>query len=73
MTRLVRRALPPGWDTPGDWPDHVTPLLRRIYAARGAHAHDLARPRLAQLPSPALMGGMDAATALLEAAIAGLN
>lgn len=71
MTRLVRRALPPGWDTPGDWPDHVTPLLRRIYAARGAHAHDLARPRLAQLPSPALMGGMDAATALLEAAIAG--
>ena len=70
MTRLVRRPVPPAADTAGEWPDHVPPLLRRLYAARGAHRHDQARPKLAQLPSPALMGGMDAATALLAGAIA---
>ena len=36
--RLVRRPVPPITD--GAWPDHVPPLLRRIYAARGAHAHE---------------------------------
>ena len=65
--RIVRRApVDPG----GDWPDHVPPLLRRLYAMRGAGAWDDAQPRLARLHPPDAMGGMDAATALLAEAIA---
>ena len=44
MTRLVRRRVPEGTGAGDAWPDHVSPLLRRIYAARGAHGHDQARP-----------------------------
>lgn len=69
MTRLVRREAPPPGDV--DWPEHVPHLLRRIYAARGASAPDAARPKLAHLPPPELMGGMAAATSLLAGAIAG--
>ena len=71
MTRLVRRRVPEGTGAGDAWPDHVSPLLRRIYAARGAHGHDQARPKLAHLPAPGLMGGIDAAAALLADAIAG--
>ncbi len=52
------------------WPDAVPPLLRRIYAARGIHDPSLARPRLAQLPSPDALGGVVEAVRLLAEAIA---
>lgn len=55
---------------PGQWPDHLSPLLRRLYAARGATSLELAQPRLAQLLAPDALGGLDAATALLAEAIA---
>lgn len=48
----------------------MPPLLRRIYAARGALCIDDARPRLARLLPPDGLSGMDAATALLAEAIA---
>lgn len=51
------------------WPDHVPPLLRRIYAARGADRFELARPRLTDMLPPDGMGGLQAATALLAEAI----
>lgn len=51
------------------WPDHVPPLLRRIYAARGAPDPALARPRLAGLPPPGGMRGIEAAVELLADAI----
>lgn len=53
----------------GDWPADVPPLLRRIYAARGAASIDQARPRLAQLLPPDLLE-IEAAVELLAAAIA---
>ncbi len=55
---------------PGQWPEALPPLLRRLYAARGATTLDLAQPRLASLHPPELLGGLDAATALLASAIA---
>ncbi|MGV8959011.1 MAG: single-stranded-DNA-specific exonuclease RecJ [Stenotrophomonas sp.] len=55
---------------PGDWPADSLPLLRRIYAARGARNPDEAQPRLASLHAPELMGGMEAAVTLLANAIA---
>lgn len=54
----------------GQWPDAVLPLLRRIYAARGAVDIDAARPRLAALPAPDTLLDIDAATALLAEAVA---
>ncbi len=57
-------------DISGDWPDSVPPLLRRIYAARGASNPQHAQPKLAQLLPPDSLGGLEAATALLAAAIA---
>lgn len=54
----------------GSWPDAVPPLLRRVYAARGATCVEQAQPRLAQLLPPDGMLGLDAATALLAQAIA---
>lgn len=64
--RLRRRQIA----DPGAWPDSVSPLLQRVYAARGAIAIDQAQPRLAQLLPPDGLGGLDAATALLADAIA---
>lgn len=54
----------------GEWPERIPPLLRRVYSARGASNIEQAQPRLAQLLLPDLLGGMDAATALLADAIA---
>ena len=51
------------------WPGHVPPLLRRIYAARGADRFELARPRLSDLLPPDALGGLPAAVELLAAAI----
>ena len=53
----------------GDWPTAYPGLLRRLYAARGATGPDDARPRLADLPSPDAMPGIETATALLQDAI----
>jgi single-stranded-DNA-specific exonuclease len=63
----LRRREPAG---EGDWPDSMSPLLRRIYAARGATCLEQAQPRLAQLLPPDGMLGLDAATQLLFDAIA---
>ena len=48
----------------------MPPLLRRLYAARGAISLEQAQPKLAHLLSPDTLGGLDAATALLAEAIA---
>ena len=63
--RIVRRPASTGTD----WPDHVLPLLRRIYAARGAPDYAQAQPRLAQLLKPDALGGLDDAVALLQSAM----
>lgn len=67
-TTLLRRRAPGAEH--GVWPDSVSPLLRRLYAARGANAIEQAQPRLAHLLPPDTMMGLDAATALLADAIA---
>ena len=54
----------------GDWPEGYPPLLRRLYAARGATGPAQAQPRLADLPPPDAMPGIEAAMSLLEDAIA---
>jgi single-stranded-DNA-specific exonuclease len=64
--RLVRRPQP----ETGQWPEQFPRLLTRLYAARGATSVELAQPRLANLLPPDLLGGLDAATALLGDAIA---
>ncbi|MEN5061602.1 single-stranded-DNA-specific exonuclease RecJ [Luteimonas sp. TWI1416] len=70
MTRppptIRRRDSAPG----GDWPETVPALLRRIYAARGAHDLQAAQPRLAGLLPPDALSNIDAAAALLADAIA---
>ena len=64
--RIRRRRI----DSAGTWPDATPPLLRRIYAGRGALGIDQAQPKLAQLLPPDTLGGLDRATALLADAIA---
>jgi len=64
--RITRRPAAEG----GPWTENVLPLLRRIYTARGAHEASLAQPKLAQLLPPDTLSGIDAAVALLAAAIA---
>jgi single-stranded-DNA-specific exonuclease len=54
----------------GTWPDSLSPLLRRLYAARGATAIEQAQPRLANLLPPDTLSGLEQATALLIDAIA---
>lgn len=68
MNALRIRRREPG--PAGDWPDDYPPLLRRLYAARGAEGPAKARPKLADLPSPDAMPGIEAATELLADAIA---
>ncbi|MET0808972.1 MAG: single-stranded-DNA-specific exonuclease RecJ [Pseudoxanthomonas sp.] len=57
-------------ETEGTWPEGLSPLLRRIYAGRGASSLEQAQPKLAHLLSPDSLGGLAAATDLLAAAIA---
>lgn len=64
--RIVRR----GTVDAGSWPESVPPLLRRIYAARGASNLRQAQPRLAQLLPPDTLSGLASAVALLADAIA---
>ena len=70
MTRTIRRRdaadMP---DSQGEWPQQLSPLLRRIYAARGAHTYALAQPRLPQLLPPDALLGIDAAARLLATAM----
>lgn len=64
--RIRRRAVGPE----GEWPAAFPPLLRRLHAARGACTPAQALPRLADLPAPDAMPGIEAGVALLEQAIA---
>ncbi|MGY0651062.1 single-stranded-DNA-specific exonuclease RecJ [Luteimonas sp. A537] len=68
--RTIRRRQVPGVQPGADWPADVPPLLRRIYAARGAADIDAARPRLAGLLPPDGLLDLDRATKLLATAIA---
>lgn len=63
---IRRRAVP---EPCGDWPDAFAPLLRRLHAARGAGGAHQAQPKLAQLPPPDALGGLEPATTLLMQAI----
>ncbi|HEX4481022.1 MAG TPA: single-stranded-DNA-specific exonuclease RecJ [Rudaea sp.] len=62
--RIERRACV---ETSG-WPDHIHPILRRVYSARGANAVAIEH-RLATLFAPALLGGIEKASALIDDAI----
>lgn len=64
--RIRRRQV----DTAGSWPDTLSPLLQRIYAARGAVSVEQAQPRLAHLLPPDGLTGLTEATALLAETIA---
>lgn len=66
IRRIVRR---PAVVPSGDWPAHWPDLLRRVHAARGSDGRS-AMPRLADLPPPSGLRGIDAAVALLRDAIA---
>ncbi|HET6911794.1 MAG TPA: single-stranded-DNA-specific exonuclease RecJ [Rhodanobacteraceae bacterium] len=55
--------------TPGDWPEHVHPVLRRVYAARGVSCAGDAEHRLATLLPPQGLSGIAQATELLADAI----
>jgi len=68
MAPRIRRRVT---EVRGDWPDSVPPLLRRVYAARGADDPALAQPKLAGLLPPDALHDLDAAVALLADAIAG--
>jgi len=64
--RIVRR---PFVEPAGDWPAHWPEVLRRVHAARGSDGRS-AMPKLGDLLPPSQLKGIDAATALLAAAIA---
>ena len=71
MTRTIRRRdAADAPDAQGDWPPQLSPLLRRVYAARGARTYALAQPRLSQLLPPDALLGIDAAVRLLADAMA---
>lgn len=67
MSRTIRRrdAIAEPVETAGAWPQDVPPLLRRVYAARGACTHAQAQPRLTGLLPPDALGGIDDAARLL--------
>ena len=64
--RIRRRTESP---CDGAWPAQLPPLLRRVYAARGATCYAQAQPKLGSLLPPDGLSGLDAAVDLLEAAI----
>jgi single-stranded-DNA-specific exonuclease len=51
------------------WPAEVHPVLQRVYAARGVLQPEAAEARLGQLLRPESLGGLDAAVAILVAAL----
>lgn len=58
---LKRRPVPDDFDDLA-WPAHVSPVLRRIYAARGVRDPAAIDYRLARLASPRHLGGLEVAT-----------
>ncbi|TZF91287.1 single-stranded-DNA-specific exonuclease RecJ [Cognatilysobacter lacus] len=70
MSRLKPRLVRRPHVLPGDWALGLHPVLARAYAMRGALSLEQARPTLANLHPPGTMGGLDAATALLDDAMA---
>jgi single-stranded-DNA-specific exonuclease len=66
--RTIRRR--DAVDATGVWPTTVSPLLQRIYAARGATEPAQAQPRLTQLLPPDGLSNIAAAAQLLADAIA---
>jgi single-stranded-DNA-specific exonuclease len=52
-----------------DWPVHMHPVLRRVLAARGIRAAGEIEHRLGNMAAPAMLGGIEAACALLARAI----
>jgi len=67
-TIIRRRPVPAD---SGDWPSAMSPVLRRVYAARGAYSPDQAQPRLKCLHPPELLGGMADAVRRMAAAMVG--
>jgi single-stranded-DNA-specific exonuclease len=63
----IRRREVPRFDP---WPSAVHPVLQRVYAARGVLAPADAELRLKALLAPTAMGGLEAALALLDEALA---
>lgn len=63
----ITRRQPAG--APGEWPEHVHPVLRRVYAARGVLCAGDAGHRLAGLLPPQGLSGMPRAVELLADAI----
>ena len=63
--RIARRSIPGA--TPAL--SHMHPVLARLYAARGVLTADEVEHRLANLVSPRVLGGLDAAVELLVDAI----
>lgn len=64
--QLRRRAL---LGTPAGWGEHVHPVLRQVYAARGILGPADVEHRLQRMLPPQGLGGLDAATGLLIEAI----
>ncbi|MGH8029022.1 MAG: DHH family phosphoesterase, partial [Arenimonas sp.] len=64
---LRRRDVP----AHGPWPPEIPLVLQRVLAARGVLDHASSELRLARMLPPDTLGGLDAACALLQAAIDG--
>ncbi|HJU08561.1 MAG TPA: DHH family phosphoesterase, partial [Rhodanobacteraceae bacterium] len=64
---IVRRTFT---GEPRSWPDHVHPVLRRVYAARGVLCPEHAETRLSGLLPPNVIHDIDASVELLIEAIA---
>lgn len=67
MKKIIVRRQPGPY---GDWPEHVHPVLRRVYAARGVLCAREAEHRLAALLPPHELLGIASATELLADAMA---
>lgn len=67
---IQRRAAANADLSDAHWPPGMSPLLRRVHAARGASNGAAALPRLAHLLPPDTLTGLPAAVALLQQAIA---
>ena len=66
---MTRKIIQRNTATSGQLPDDIHPVLRRVYAARAIDSIDELDYSLDTLLPPSLLGGMDKAVALLQAAI----
>ena len=69
QTVMTRKIIQRNTATSGQLPDDIHPVLRRVYAARAIDSIDELDYSLDTLLPPSLLGGMDKAVALLQAAI----